>query len=59
MTATIGMQLRLPEDVAAALERVAPRGRKTAYILALLRRDLERRGELKRVTARTSTGTRG
>lgn len=50
MTPTVGMQLRLPIDIAGAVERLYPRGRKTAYIVGLMRRDLERRGELKRET---------
>lgn len=51
-TATIGMQLRLETEIHEALARVAPKN-KTAYIKRLIRRDLERRGELpKEPTAR-------
>ena len=46
MTPTVGMQLRLGLDVAEAVERVAGRGGKTKYITELIRRDLQRRGEL-------------
>lgn len=48
MTATVGMQLRIPEPVAAVVDRLYPRGKKTAYILGLIRKDLQRRGELSR-----------
>lgn len=48
MTATIGFQLRLDEPMAAAIARVAPRGRQSEYIRDLIRRDLQRRGELPR-----------
>jgi len=46
MNPTIGMQLRVEPDVYEAIDRVAPRGLKNAYITKLIRRDLQRRLEL-------------
>jgi hypothetical protein len=40
------MQLRVEPDVYEAIDRVAPRGLKNAYITKLIRRDLQRRREL-------------
>lgn len=47
VTPTVGVSFRLDQDAAYALTRVGEReGGKTKYLRRLVRRDLERRGEL-------------
>lgn len=47
MEPTIGMNFRMSKEIFDALERVAPVREKNKFVLRLLRKDLERRGELK------------